>query len=313
LQLPLWIGLPIVSLGPAIVLWSLGIEIRIATDFTGVLSVSLPLLMLNMIFLVGSSKFICQHTEKLDNYTATLTDGAISVSPDRLYSLTPIVLIWTALVSASGLVFDPLIFKLNYPLYQSLLRVVVTSYLRLAEATFLWVLGYSMYMIYQWGKLPVRLKSFTEDPSLGLKPYGTASLYFVTLYVVGVLLTFPIGIYVGDGVRISQSIFFLLGLAIFLVPLLGLRRKLLEAKEERLTWIQTRHKRVIELVESSGDGPLDPELVNELTAIDSIRRDIHQIRSWPFNPGILARVVTVVMLPLVLAMIATYLIHILQL
>ena len=173
LRLPLWLGIPVVSLAPAVALWTLGINIRIATDFTGVPVVSLPLLVLNILFLVGSSTLISRHIEKLRQYTDTLIVDSGPGVLNPLYSLTPIVLIWTLLVLASGLVFDPLIFKLYYPFYQSLLRVVVTSYIRLAQATFLWVLGYSMYSIHRWGKLPVRLKSFTQDPTLGLKPYGT--------------------------------------------------------------------------------------------------------------------------------------------
>jgi hypothetical protein len=313
LHLPLWFGIPVVSLAPAIVLWSLGINIRIATDFTGKPIISLPLLILNMLFLIASAKFISLRIDKLEQYTASLTQDLSPRFMDRLHSLTPIILIWTILVVASGLVFDPLIFGLHYTLYQSLLRVAVTSYLRLGQATFLWVLGYSMFSIYTWGRLPVRLKSFSEDPTLGLNPYGTASLNFVTLYVVGVLLTFPVGVYTGEAILISQSIFFLLGLVIFLGPLLGLRRRLLEAKQEKVDWIGARHKRVVELVESCGDEPLDIGIVNELLAVDSIRRDIQQIHTWPFNLGILAKLVTVVMLPLVLAMIATYLIHVLQL
>lgn len=313
LHLPLWLGLPIVSLSPAIALWWLGITIRIATDFTGFIPVSLPLIVLNMLFLVGSSRLIRTHIENLKRYATTLTPDISSKFMNRFYSVTPIVFIWTILVLASGLVFDPLIFKMSYPLYESLLRVVVTSYLRFAQATFLWVLGFSMYSISNWGRLPFRLKSFTEDPILGLKPFGTASLYFVTLYVIGVLLTFPIDVYSGDAVRLSQSVFFLLGLAMFLGPLSGLRSRLLEAKREKLAWIGARHRRVMERVESTGDDYLDTGIVNELIAIDNIRRDVQQIRTWPFNLGILAKLVTVVMLPLVLAMLATYLIRILQL
>ena len=87
----------------------------------------------------------------------------------------------------------------------------------------------------------------------------------------------------------------------------------MEAKQEKLEWIGMRHRRVMEQVELTGDAPLEMGIVNELVAVDSIRRDIQQIHTWPFNQGILAKVVTVVMLPLVLAMSATYLIHILQL
>ena len=313
LHLPLWLGIPVVSLGPAVVLWWLGITIRIATDFTGVIPVSLPLLVLNMLFLIGASRLIRIHIANLRRYASTLTPNISSGFLNRLYGIGPIILIWALLVVASGTIFDPLIFKLFYSPYQSLLRVVVTSYIRFAQATFLWVLGFSMYSISNWGRLPVRLKSFTEDPTLGLRPFGTASLHFVTLYVIGVLLTFPIGVYNGDAVRISQSAFFLLGLAMFLGPLSGLRSQLLHAKREKLEWIGSRHRRIMELVESTGDAPFDIGIANELIAVDSIRRDVQQINTWPFNFGILAKLVTVVMLPLVVAMIATYLIRILQL
>ncbi len=313
LRLPPSLGIPIVSLAPAIALWSLGINIRIATDFTGKPIVSLPLLILNLLFLIGSSKLIFNRIENLEHYTASLTQDLSPRIMNRLHAFIPILSIWTLLVVASGLIFDPLIFGLHYSLYQSILRVAVTSYIRLAQATFLWVLGFSMVSIYKWGRLPVRLKSFTEDPTLGLRPYGSASLHFVTLYIVGVLLTFPVGVYDGQAILVSQTIFFLFGLAIFLAPLLGLRRKLLEAKQEKLEWIGLKHRRIVELVESNGDGSLDTGIVNELIAIDTIRRDIQQIHTWPFNPGILARLVTVVMLPLVLTIIATYLIRILQL
>jgi hypothetical protein len=230
-----------------------------------------------------------------------------------LYSIIAIFTIWIVLVLASGLIFDPLIFKLYYSFAQSLMRVVVTSFLRFIQATFLWVLGYSMYSIYRWGRLPIKLKSFTDDPTLGLSTYGKTSLLFVTLYIVGVLLTFPILVYRGDAVAVSQVIFFSLGLGIFLTPLFGLRKKLIIAKQQKLAWIRRRHSRVMGMIESKDEGPLESSLVNELIAIDNIRRDLQQISTWPFNASVLAKMVTAVVLPLVVTLSATYLIHILQL
>jgi hypothetical protein len=166
-----------------------------------------------------------------------------------------------------------------------------------------------MYLIYAWGKLPIRLKSFTEDQTLGLNSYGRASLFFVTLYIAVMLLTFPILVYRSDAVMWSTVIFSLLGLAMFLVPLFTLRRRLLDARADKLTWIRRRHSRVIESIESCGDGPLEISLVNELIAVDSIRNDLHKISGWPFNAGVVARLVTVVFVPLSLYVISTYLAH----
>ncbi|HXX86999.1 MAG TPA: hypothetical protein VEH86_00940 [Candidatus Acidoferrum sp.] len=313
LKMPLILGILLIGIVPAVVLWSLGIRIRIATDFTGVPVVSLPLLILNVTFLLVSSSLVCKRAESLRQYTNTMGPGLAPKNLNRLYSIIAILTIWIILVLASGLLFDPLIFKLYYSFNQSLLRVVVTSFLRFSQATFLWVLGYSMYSIYRWGKLPIKLKSFTDDRTLGLSAYGKASLFFVTLYIVGVLLTFPMFVYRGDAVVVSQVIFFSLGLGIFLIPLFGLRKKLIVAKQQKLAWISSRHSRVMEMIESTGEGPLESSLVNDLIAVDNIRRDLQQINTWPFNASVLAKMVTAVVLPLAVTISATYLIHMLQL
>lgn len=298
---------------PAVALWSLGINIRIATDFTGIPIVSLPLLILNVAYLLGALQLIRTRVLRLRDYTRTLGAEPGRNGLGGLSNLKAISALWAVLLVSSSIFFDPLVFGLHYSLYQSLLRLVVTGYLRFIQATFLWVLGYSMYSIYRWGKLPIKLKSFTEDRSLGLNPYGRASLLFVTLYVFAVLLTFPAFVYLTEAVLLSQTIFFLLGIVIFAGPLLGLRKKLVKARNEKLEWIQARHRRVMERIESSDEGPIDPSLVNELIAIDSIRKDLQQIHTWPFNAGILARLVTVVVLPLTVVILATYLVHVLSL
>lgn len=310
--LPLRAGILVVGVIPAVALWSLGIEIRIATDFTGVPIVSLPLLILNVGYLIGASQLIRTRIIRLRDYTRMLGGGPCEAMLNGLTDVRAITLLWAVLLALSSVFFDPVVFGLHYSVTQSVLRLVVTGYLRLVQASFLWVLGYSMFSIYSMGNLPIRLKSFTEDRSLGLSVYGRASLLFVTLYVVAVLLTFPFFVYVSTAALVGQMIFFMLGLVMFAWPLLGLRGKLLKTKGEKLAWIQTRHKRAIELIESSEDGPIDPALVNELIAIDSIRRDVQQIHTWPFNPGVLVRLVTVVVVPLTVVILETYVAHLLS-
>jgi len=307
LKLPRWIGVCTVGAVPAALLWYWGIETKIATDFTGVPIVSLPLLLANVVFLLGATSLIRSRISELRDHTVSLGGKPALDQVGLLSNWKGVAAVWGALMAATWVVFDPYVFNLYYPPYQELQRVLVTSYLRLIQATFLWVLGCAMYLILSWGKLPIKLRSFTEDRTLGLNAYGRASLLFVTLYIAAMLLTFPVFVYNSGAVMWSQAVFSLVGLLIFLGPLLSLRKRLLEAKAERLTWIQRRHSRVIESIESSGDGPIDPALVNELIAIDSIRNDLVKISGWPFNTGVFVKLITVVALPLTLYMVSTFL------
>ena len=111
----------------------------------------------------------------------------------------------------------------------------------------------------------------------------------------------------------SEATFSLLGLVVFLVPLFSLRERLVDAKNEKLAWITRRHTRAIESIESCGDGPIDASLVNELIAVDRIRTDLQRISGWPFNAGVVVKLVTVVFLPLSLYVACTYLAHALNL
>ena len=292
---------------PAAILWYVGIDIRIATDFTGSPPVSLPLLLVNVVFLILASELIRARTLQLEAYTESLGAEVENSQFGKLASLKGILLVWVLLLCVTSLVLDPYVYNLYYTPLQAVMRLGVTGYLRLIQATFLWTLGCSMYLIYKWGKLPIRLRSFAEDRTLGLNIYGRASLLFVTLCIIAMLLTFPIFVYKSEAVVWSEAAFSLLGLAIFVVPLFSLRERLVGAKKEKLAWITRRHARAIESIESCGDGPIDAVLVNELIAVDRIRTDLQHISGWPFNTGVVVRLITVVFLPLLLVLISVYL------
>ncbi|HYB07896.1 MAG TPA: hypothetical protein VEB87_07095 [Nitrososphaerales archaeon] len=307
LHLPRTIGYCLLGVVPAAILWCIGIGTRIATDFTGYPPVSLPLLLVNVVYLLLASQLIHRRTLQLGEYTKSLGVEVESDQLGRLTSLKGIMMAWALLLCLTSLVIDPYVYNLYYPPLQAAMRLVVTGYLRFIQATFLWTLGCSMYLIYKWGKLPIRLKSFAEDRTLGLNVYGRASLLFVTLYIVAMLLTFPIFVYKSDAVVWSEAAFSLLGLAIFAVPLFSLRERLVGAKKEKLAWITRRHARAIESIESCGDGPIDAVMVNELIAVDRIRTDLQHISGWPFNAGVVVRLFTVVFVPLFLVLVSVYL------
>ena len=166
-----------------------------------------------------------------------------------------------------------------------------------------------MIAIYKMGRLPLKLKIFTEDRTLGLKPFANISLHLITLYVMAILLTFPIFLYPNSAVELSLTIFLIPGLFFFLIPLFGLHKKMRKARDEKSAMIGVRHSRIMNEVESMGEGPLNERVVNELLAIDVIKREIHQMHGWPFDIGTIARLSGVLGAPMIAAVLAAYVIR----
>lgn len=181
-------------------------------------------------------------------------------------------------------------------------------YMRLLQATFLWVFLSSMIAIYKVGRLPLQLKVFTDDRTLGLKPFANTSLLLITIYVFAILLTFPTFLYPNFAVELSLTIFLVPGIFFFLVPLFGLHKKMQEVRTEKSALIGLRHSRAMGEFEAVGEGPLSEGLVNELLAIDAIKREIHQMHDWPFDIGTVARQTGILGAPLVATVLAAYLI-----
>jgi len=215
---------------------------------------------------------------------------------------------WIVLLATGVLVLEPF-FNLGYSLVQNLLRELLYGYMRLLQATFLWIFLSSMVAIYRMGQLPLRLKIFTDDRTLGLKPFANTSLHLITIYVIAIILTFPIFLYPNFAVELSLTIFLVPGLFFFLVPLFGLHKEMGEVRAEKSALIGHRHSRVMSEVEAAGEHQLGEGLVNELLAIDAIKREIHQMHDWPFDIGTVARLTGILGAPLVATVLAAYLIR----
>ena len=66
-------------------------------------------------------------------------------------------------------------------------------------------------------------------------------------------------------------------------------------KAEKLSWINGRYSRIVHEIESKADGPLEPRVQGELLAIDKIQKDVHSIRTWPFDVTSLAKLLTILL------------------
>ena len=310
LGLPFWAGAIIVGYLPPLVLTLVGYSsYGVKTDFTGDIALGVPLLLANILYILFSCRYIRHRVDDLEKYSVTMEAEQSKIQTGYLSDIRPVLLTWIALVATSILVLEP-IFNPSYSLVQNVLREILYSYTRLLQATFLWIFLSSMIAIYKMGQLPLKLRVFTDDRTLGLKPFANTSLHLITIYVVAILLTFPIFLYPNFAVELSLTIFLVPGLFFFLVPLLGLHKKMRTAREDKSAMIGLRHSRIMNEVESTGDGPLNERLVNELLAIDAIKREIHQMHEWPFDIGTIARLTGVLGAPMIAAIFAAYVIRI---
>lgn len=163
-------------------------------------------------------------------------------------------------------------------------------------ATGLWILGFSLLGVYRIGKLPMRLLPFTQDRSLGLKPFASTCLRLTGIYYLLVSYTLisdldaplPLWYAVARGL-----VFLVLGIPLFVLPLLSLHEKLVRVKAEKSAWINARYSRIVEGFEARADGPMDPQIQGELLATAKIRMDVHAIRPWPFDVSALAKLITI--------------------
>ena len=167
-------------------------------------------------------------------------------------------------------------------------------WLNFVFATFFWTFGYSMYAINKMGKLPLKLKSYTRDRTLGLKPFATASMNSTLIYFA-TTTSVIVPVVLGGSIPLELALLFLvmypLGLVLFLLPLRSLHSKLVEAKREALAKVTPRYERLVEVV--SGGAKVDQEVANEMAVVDKVQRDVQRFRTWPFDTGIIARLLAI--------------------
>ncbi len=184
------------------------------------------------------------------------------------------------------------------PLSANLVGEVPFLWFNFILATFLWTFGYSMYSIYKMGKLPLKLRPYTEDRTLGLRPFGKASLNSTLIYV-GVVSTVVIPVIFGGVLPLGLALGFLMlypiGFLLFLLPLLSLHSKLVDARKKELAWIGPRATVLLQRIKAPEGDHIDQLTANEVSVLDKIKRDAQQIHTWPFDTSILARLLAILL------------------
>ena len=298
LGMPFWVGALVFGAGifVALLLWAMIWSGAWTWFLTSGLLVSIPIFAAVGVYTQFAARSVRRGVEHLEARTRAMRRGEdLRLGP--MYSV-PLTFAFyaglTALIQPLYIVFGlPGIFSLEQRVIQSLPYI----YWNLFVNTFVWVLLYAILAIVRVGRMELTLRPFTEDRSLGLKPLGRLALKASGLYLLFVALIVVPNVLSGF-LAIPLLLFFtamsLLALAIFFLPLLPLRAKLSEAKAKLVARIGPRYTRVFERIDREEGGPVSQSDVNELTALEKIRRDVQEIYAWPFDTGVVVRLSVIV-------------------
>ncbi len=326
-RFPFWLGAIIISFVPMRIL---AIIDYLASPSAAIGSLFLDtgfVLSFLIIYFLYAMRYISRRLDRLSDYVAQMSPETLPGRVAPSYRWSRVLVVWLATLGVNTVLF---------PTPTSLAGVFaeaipVFAYFFLILAALLYVYGSSMLAIYRAGKLPLKLKPFTEDRTLGLKPFGTTSLRLTSVYailpivatvlpLVNVTVEFPGGVTFTPLVLRPSDIIFtgglvLIGVALFFVPLIGIHRRLLEEKRHELDWITPRYTLIVQrLKDQAASSPQSENirdrqaLADELTIVRQLQADIHRIMGWPFDLGVMTRLATVLALPPLLGVVARILI-----
>ncbi len=165
-----------------------------------------------------------------------------------------------------------------------MLRSILRS---LMFGSVLWLFGASLYGLYKFGKLPLKLKSCYEDTMLGTRELGSISFSFSATYFLGLTL-FAVQMILGNLAGqnslvnlISILILIPVGLILFIAPLLSTHKRMLETKriEKALA-----NKQFFELFNRIKKKDVNDNLnLTKLLMLEALERKVQCIRTWPID------------------------------
>src|SRR5438105_7087964 len=297
--LPFWLGAVIVSFVPTKILSTIEYVLVPSQGVGSLILDEALVLSMVMLYFVYTMRYITRRIDRLSEYAQGMSPENTELRLRRPpYRLSGVLIVWAILLVVINLVSPiPLSFEGVVSNH-----VPVFAYFFLILAFFLWTYGSSMLAIYRAGKLPFQLKPFTEDRTLGLKPFGTVSMRLVSVYgIFPIIVTFlqlitinveiPGGVTVGLGsFRASDLIILtgliLVGVVLFLLPLVGIHRRLQDARRQELSWITRRYTNLVQRLKDRitrsdqfENANEKDALASEISIVRHIQSDIHNMQT----------------------------------
>jgi len=173
----------------------------------------------------------------------------------------------------------------------------------LGTGTVLWSFAVTLWGLRRLGKEPLRLRPYTEDPMLGLRPLGTMSVSATMVYFGMVAVVVVVSLLSPQSPAYLSFLLALLvlGVLMFVLPLLGIHQKMLEEKrkvERALAEQATREWKAMEVAPPTADASL-AELrglvvsLREFVAHERAERKVASLPTWPFDPQVTGRIAAI--------------------
>jgi hypothetical protein len=165
---------------------------------------------------------------------------------------------------------------------------------------FVWVYVRSTLGLYQLGLGSLHMKSYLEDPVLGLRPLGSLSFalawpYLATLGIGALWISLGV---TGPGVLLFVVALVIVGLVMFFLPLYEVHRRMLRERKRAHASVHDHFQErsaEVDTLEREGGDPTLLDVMNRLagleeaSSLDRAERLIGEIYDWPFDTRIAGR------------------------
>ena len=183
-------------------------------------------------------------------------------------------------------------------------------------ATFIWVYLASLYGLHSLSLQQLRFRRHHEDHLLGMRAFGSLSLYLAGTYFLGLALGFLwVELTTRDPLLYVLAVAMLAGgVALFFYPLRTVHTKMEQEKHKERVQLGAWYTKLF------ADGPsvvhddLETTVreLRNMTAYQTVERHVEGIHTWPFDTQTLGFLVTSLGLPLLLTVIGSVVLQLLQ-
>lgn len=172
--------------------------------------------------------------------------------------------------------------------------------------TMIWVYFASISGVYIIGRLPLRVKTYHADPMLGLRPFGALSLSLAFAYFGAVLSMSLVHLFnpsFAPGQHVALLIpLAVLGVLMFFLPLNRLHKHMRQVKQREQALLRTRRAQLAESLDhDESPSSSEKETLRDIRrllafmASSTMESRLASMPTWPFDLGILARLVTILL------------------
>ncbi len=164
--------------------------------------------------------------------------------------------------------------------------------------SFIWMYVSSLYGLYKIGTQPVKLRSHTEDPLMGLGGLGKISLTLTIVFLIAVFLAVYEFTAYATAFPILLSVFFsggliAIGVAMFFLPLENIHRRMIKEREK----LRNQNlAAILGILSNTHTEERSPALqdVRRMLVLEHEADQIKAIPSWPFDTASLRSLAAIV-------------------